>query len=278
MELKKNNCTNCKYLIKGEAVCGIGDGYSPIRKCVVAINKEIVELISGQKRGKVLDLGCGDWSYVKENLPSGWEWRGVDVVEVGKNGKLTVASDIGSVENIPFKDNYFDAVVCNQSIEHWYEFGVGFYEGISEMSRVLKKGGLLFVNAPIYLHGHKFFLLNKKEKILSLFEGRYWEVLGIEEWGSRRAPMKPYFGWEGKLHPDLMEGRSSCVLNLIFKKRADFRLNFLQRSCYFFRKVLIRIIPLKCRPVFFMITYQNPRFVFYYIRAILKSKSSSNKV
>ena len=48
-------------------------------------------------------------------------------------------------EKLPFKDESFDVVVCSQVLEH---FTLSHFPPVIEMRRVLKKGGMLFVDVP----------------------------------------------------------------------------------------------------------------------------------
>ena len=48
-------------------------------------------------------------------------------------------------EKLPFKDESFDVVVCSQVLEH---FTLSHLPPVIEMRRVLKKGGMLFVDVP----------------------------------------------------------------------------------------------------------------------------------
>ncbi len=100
----------------------------------------------------ILDLGCGQGKDL-ENIRKRWPGKkislyGVDCFapncqKAAENG-VTVYNI--NIENtvIPVKDGYFDLVIANQIIEHTKEIFWVF----SEVSRVLKKGGLLIVAVP----------------------------------------------------------------------------------------------------------------------------------
>jgi len=53
----------------------------------------------------------------------------------------------GSAENMPFRDNYFDYVHCFTVLEHVSDVP----KSLSEMIRVTKKGGFVFIQGPSYL-------------------------------------------------------------------------------------------------------------------------------
>lgn len=50
-----------------------------------------------------------------------------------------------NILNIPYRDNYFDAVICNHVLEHVEDD----IKGMSEIFRVLKKGGFAILQVPI---------------------------------------------------------------------------------------------------------------------------------
>ena len=70
----------------------------------------------------LLDLNSHIKKYVKKNLSS-------------YDGKFQV--DIGSIEKLPYKDNYFDFIVCSGVIHHMKNDRKAFFE----IKRVLKKNG-----------------------------------------------------------------------------------------------------------------------------------------
>lgn len=108
----------------------------------------------------VLEVGCGNWSFAKDILESqGCTWYGLDVIPT------KIANLKGTVNNIPLMDGTIDLVLCNQTMEHWFEYGVSFKQAYSEINRVLKDEGIFLSNVPIHLHGHPWFVKGKTEKV-----------------------------------------------------------------------------------------------------------------
>lgn len=136
------SCRECKWLTE-EGSCGVGHSH-PLRNCVTAIMLEYAALLQASQN--VLEVGCGAWSPLKEQADQvGCRWEGIDVNDT-YNGNPTVATKVASVAAIPFDDGEFDLVVATQSMEHWEEYRVDLYKGLSEVFRVLKPGGLALVN------------------------------------------------------------------------------------------------------------------------------------
>lgn len=85
----------------------------------------------------MLNLGSGDlhwdgWINVDQN-PDGWK----------NKGKPDIEADI---TDLPFDDNYADAIAAIHVIEHFYKWKV--QDVLAEWKRVLKPGGKLILELP----------------------------------------------------------------------------------------------------------------------------------
>lgn len=113
---------------------------------------------------KVLDLGCGTGYGSGLLYKEGNEVYGIDVsqkaVDYAKRNYPGPKYICCSAERLPFKNNYFDAVILFDVIEH-----VGNPERtLDEIYRVLKEDGDLFISTPNTRHfgsALKHFLLGK---------------------------------------------------------------------------------------------------------------------
>ncbi len=93
---------------------------------------------------RVLDLGCGLGFLVRALRELGVEAYGIDVSEYAvKQGENLTQVDI-TEEKIPFNDEYFDLVICQDVLEHLPFDKHGFV--FNEISRVCK--GFLFIHSP----------------------------------------------------------------------------------------------------------------------------------
>lgn len=110
----------------------------------VQLLEKFVELVDS---GKVLDAGCGwgrDVNFFEEN---GLDATGVDMAPVPleyaqeNNRGNFKRMDIGY---LAFQDEKFDGIWCN-SVIHFYE-PEKMDRPVSELSRVLKKDGILYIN------------------------------------------------------------------------------------------------------------------------------------
>lgn len=92
----------------------------------------------------VVDLGCG-MGEILAALPAR-RLYGVDIsIPYLKHAKEHgVAVCKAFLEDLPYKDAMFDAVICTDVLEHV----VGFDRAMSEIRRILKPGGKAFIRVP----------------------------------------------------------------------------------------------------------------------------------
>lgn len=118
-----------------------------------------------KKHGKLLDIGCATGFLLDEARKAGWEVRGVELsgwaVHYAKTELGINAIFHGILKNARFPDNYFDAVVMKDSIEHLTDpRGT-----LVEIRRILKADGVLCVNTP-----------NIDSFIGKILKARWWGV------------------------------------------------------------------------------------------------------
>jgi len=112
------------------------------------------ELLAGMSElgkelgGRVLDVGCGDRPY--ENLIPAKEYIGLelDTPESRTRGRADAFYDGRS---FPFADGSFDAVLCNQVLEHVFAPD----EFVRELARVLRDDGRLLLTVPFVWDEHE---------------------------------------------------------------------------------------------------------------------------
>jgi len=133
-----------------------------LRKIFVLINKE--------KRGKILDLGCLKGEFSFELKKKGWIVFGGDISvalnQAVKKGIKCIKFDFE--KPFPFKSNSFDVVFAGEIIEHIFD--TDFF--VSELNRILKPDGLLFISTPntACLPNRFLLLIGKKPFNLDYFK------------------------------------------------------------------------------------------------------------
>jgi len=93
--------------------------------------------------GRVLDVGCGDM-IDRVGFTPGNEYVGIDIT---RSKYTTVIAD---VHKLPFQGDSFDGCICNAVLEHIW----GPQVALSEINRVLKRNGMLWVSVPFLQHIH----------------------------------------------------------------------------------------------------------------------------
>lgn len=129
----------------------------------------MMRYVEGFLKGDVLDAGCGNGAISERisRLPDVFSVTGVDVsktaISLAKDRYPVLRFLQGSVTDLPFPDKMFDAVCAAEVVEHIYDVESMF----NEFSRVLKKGGALFLTTTD-------FNLLKRILVASFFWNRYF--------------------------------------------------------------------------------------------------------
>lgn len=99
---------------------------------------------------KILDCGCGSGGYVIafESI-DGVEAYGLEFeqekVRLARERGIAAGRVVqGDIQDMPFEDSSFDAVLLNEVLEHVPSESLG----LSEINRVLRPGGVLLVFSP----------------------------------------------------------------------------------------------------------------------------------
>lgn len=104
---------------------------------------------SAQKNCYILDIGCAEGGFLKYLESKGFQnLNGIDInpsyLEIAKSRVMKGIFRVGTAENVPFSDSFFDVVFLDQVLEHVREP----LEVISEVSRVLKNNGRIIFGVP----------------------------------------------------------------------------------------------------------------------------------
>jgi SAM-dependent methyltransferase len=111
--------------------------------CVKFFNKYISSLLLSEL--KVIDFGAFDTNGCLRPIFKGCTYTGLDM-SAGPNVDVVCTGD-----KTPFENNSFDVVVSSSNFEHDECFWMTFLE----MSRIVKPGGYIYINAPSsgFYHG-----------------------------------------------------------------------------------------------------------------------------
>ena len=112
---------------------------------------QLVSLFQFKKGARILDVGAGTGGIIPHLLEAigseGSIWAvdfAEEMVKIGRTKfqkESRVVFELASVENLPYKDQFFDHVVCFGAFPHFGDKE----KALEEMGRVLKTGGTLII-------------------------------------------------------------------------------------------------------------------------------------
>lgn len=107
-----------------------------------------VKINANRLTGRLLDVGCGSKPY--QELFNVDEYIGLEF-DSERARMAGVADYYYDGTKFPFDDNSFDSVLCNQVLEHVFTPELF----VSELNRVLKEGGEVFLTVPFVWDEHE---------------------------------------------------------------------------------------------------------------------------
>lgn len=116
--------------------------------------EKVIKWFKSKNVNSVLDLGCGIGRNLFPLIKAGFNVYGIDnsqnaissIISTNIGKKIIDKISIGKFQKIPYEDVFFDAIISVQTLNHGYESDIK--EGISEIKRVLKPNGLIFITVP----------------------------------------------------------------------------------------------------------------------------------
>lgn len=125
-----------------------------VQKGILKPVVDYVDLLKKNDVRHVLDLGCGTGRNAIYLLKNGFDVTATDISETGLQVTEKKARKLGydiktnrhDMRKMPFKDNTFDAILCSWVCGHGTHKDM--VEHSLEMIRVVKSGGLIFVDYP----------------------------------------------------------------------------------------------------------------------------------
>jgi 2-polyprenyl-3-methyl-5-hydroxy-6-metoxy-1,4-benzoquinol methylase len=106
------------------------------------------ELRQFKKKGRLLEIGCAAGFFLDEARKDGWDVYGVEIskwaCDYARNDLGITNIFNGPLEKAGYPQDYFDAVVMKDVIEHLIDPKGVF----AEIKRILKPGGMICVNTP----------------------------------------------------------------------------------------------------------------------------------
>lgn len=149
---KKENLIPLKYEYIDST---IAQYYRPLQGYFMRKRLELVlSLLGDQKVDKVLDAGYGGGTFILSLHQLAKEVHGIDtmpypekVLKILSRENVKAKLIVGSIFKTPYRENYFDRIVCVSVLEHFK--GRELNKAVKEMYRILKPGGYLVIGFPV---------------------------------------------------------------------------------------------------------------------------------
>ncbi len=113
-------------------------------------HKKVLKIFSRYNFERILDVGCGDGNFTKliAEACKAKEVYGIEISENGvemakKNGIKCIQLDVDG-KDLPFDDNFFDAIFAGELMEHLFDPD----HFLDEVYRVLKPEGIFVLTTP----------------------------------------------------------------------------------------------------------------------------------
>jgi ubiquinone/menaquinone biosynthesis C-methylase UbiE len=114
---------------------------------VIFILKDLLDVIVGKK---ILDVGCSEGAFLDRLKTEKADFSAIDfdnqAIEFCRKRGYSKEVKFGSILDIPYKENSFDCVTALDVIEHIDDDN----KALSEMKRVCKKNGIIFLILPAH--------------------------------------------------------------------------------------------------------------------------------
>lgn len=116
-------------------------------KPVVVRSADLIESKAGNRKGRVLDIGCGYGFFLQEMKSRGWQVEGVEVSAAGRDytrGQGDIHAHAEPLEKLGLPKSSFDVVTLFYVIEHVLDP----LSVLREVKRILTPGGLILLRWP----------------------------------------------------------------------------------------------------------------------------------
>jgi len=186
------------------------------RERVSWINSCLLKGVTGKT---ILDIGCGEGSFLEELRDAKNDVFGIDASQTGQLACRAKGIDCALIdisrETFPYADDMFDIVLCFETLEHIENP----HHCIWEIKRVLKENGIFIVSIPNpkilhpYLYPGLFCFKNFK----TFLEINSFRILNIKGWG--QAVMWSRFVRYFKSRDNALAGYASALIHFLSRKR-----------------------------------------------------------
>lgn len=200
--------------------------------------KTIFQSLRGKRLlSPILDLGCGEGKIAKVLFGKGVVDIGLDneseMVKAARKSKVYKKVVLGDAQDLPFRNNSLSTVFSNSVIEHIQ----GIEKVLSEVSRILKPGGLFIFTVPSHKFGDFLFFSLLFKKIKLDFLGKkytqmrnkklnHYHCYSPRQWGTllKKAGLK-MDNWQYYLSKETLSFWDKLAFEILFLRATGFLLS-----------------------------------------------------
>jgi ubiquinone/menaquinone biosynthesis C-methylase UbiE len=124
----------------------------------------IINEIKKRNFSKILEIGSGTGVFTEFFCKAGFDVYGIDIsldllkkAQIKHSSSISLRLSVADVENLPYADNSFDAVVGICVLHH-----LDAKKAFKEIRRVLKEGGIILFSEPNMMNPQLFIQKNVK--------------------------------------------------------------------------------------------------------------------
>ena len=136
--------------------------------CMTHINKTsvLLEFLRIEKKGLVLNVGCGAGQQTKKMIEAGFNVisTDLDIILLKEAQKITNNIVLADAEHLPFKESVFDYVVCMDVLEHLNDDN----KCIVDIYDVIKSSGKFILSVPMLNYPFVYDPINRIRTSLNL--------------------------------------------------------------------------------------------------------------
>ena len=231
------NNSEIMFLTGVNAMCGVTENSL----------RFLIEYLRKTQSNKLLSVGCGLLDQVKILETAGFDVYGVDIDIANDTDRLKF-HDLNQYNDLPFDEQKFDFVLCQEVIEHienpWLLF--------RKIKRVLKKDGIIVLTTPnILSRNSRQYFMNSAVGFFESFNEEsiwqhinplpFWEIMHIANYNDFELlklsnNMEYYFDYDvekdAKITQQDLTLDSGHVLHYIFKNKNNDVKPYIPNSTY----------------------------------------------
>jgi 2-polyprenyl-3-methyl-5-hydroxy-6-metoxy-1,4-benzoquinol methylase len=118
--------------------------YKVARKFSLSYKKNLINSIAKDKKGKILDYGCGTGYFLETMKDDGWKTYGIEPNEDARNIASTKSEVQENIEALKLKNKKFDIITLWHVLEHIHNIN----DTIKILKTILKEKGKIIIAVP----------------------------------------------------------------------------------------------------------------------------------